>query len=179
MSSNPPGFPASDGRHTMNPFSQVPARCTLLMAFASFRCLAADEPLPPRPPQERDGAATLMHRAEVVRGRNTNSTAAMRLWPLYASPEARMNYVEVAARSGWHFHPDTDHKLYVLEGRVVVMAGTNSSIAIPGDLIIIPKGLRHCYDVPVESGRALLLTFDAPPYDPKKTVPLGTIREAK
>ena len=30
-----------------------------------------------------------------------------------------MNYVEVTGRSGLHFHPDADHKLYVLEGRVV------------------------------------------------------------
>jgi quercetin dioxygenase-like cupin family protein len=83
-----------------------------------------------------------------------------------------MNYVEVAGKSGMHFHPDADHKLYVLEGEVVVIAGTNSNTAIAGDLIIIPKGVRHCYDVPAKGGRALLLTFDAPPYDPGKTVNL-------
>ena len=83
-----------------------------------------------------------------------------------------MNYVEVAGKSGMHFHPDADHKLYVLEGEVVVVAGTNTTTAVAGDLIIIPKGVRHCYDVPTNGSRALLLTFDAPPYDPAKTVNL-------
>jgi len=83
-----------------------------------------------------------------------------------------MNYVEVTSRSKLHFHPDTDHKLYVLEDHVVVIADTNTITAVAGDLIIIPKGVRHCYDVPAKGDRALLLTFDAPPYDPRKTVNL-------
>jgi|GEM_PF-3451245 len=132
----------------------------------------ADERSPARHPEERDGAATLIHRADIVRDRSTNSTAAMRLWPLHETPESRMNYVEVASRSTLHFHPDADHKLYVLEGKVVVIAGTNRTIATVGDLIIIPKGVRHCYDVPAKGEHALLLTFDAPPYDPRKTVNL-------
>jgi len=141
----------------------------LLLCSAIAR---AGEPAPARHPEERDGAAKIIHRNDVIRDRTTNNAARMRLWPLYSSPEARMNYVEVAGRSGMHFHPDADHKLYVLEGEVVVVAGTNSSTAIAGDLIIIPKGVRHSYDVPSKGGRALLLTFDAPPYDPGKTVNL-------
>ena len=90
-----------------------------------------------------------------------------------------MNYVEVAGRSALHFHPDADHKLYVLEGRVVVIAGTNKATATVGDLIIIPKGVRHCYDVPVKGERALLLTFDAPPFDPGKTVVLEPSRRSQ
>jgi quercetin dioxygenase-like cupin family protein len=136
---------------------------------------AADSPSPSpaRHPEERDGAATLIHRADVIRERGTNNpTAPMRLWPVLATPEARMNYVEVAGRSSMHFHPDADHKLYVLEGKVAVTAGTNTVTATTGDLIIIPKGVRHCYDVPARGDRALLLTFDAPPYDPRKTVQL-------
>ena len=139
----------------------------------------ADSQEPRRHPEERDGAATLIHRADVLRDRATNSTAPMRLWPLHATSDARMNYVEVAGRSTLHFHPDADHKLYVLEGRVTVIAGTNSTTAIAGDLIIIPKGVRHCYDVPAKGERALLLTFDAPPYDPRKTVQLETTAAAK
>ena len=83
-----------------------------------------------------------------------------------------MNYVEISGRSAMHFHPDADHKLYVLEGKVVVFAGTNQTTARPGDLIIIPRGVRHCYDVPTQGEKGLLLTFDAPPFDPKKTVNL-------
>lgn len=132
---------------------------------------AADTP-EARHPDERDGAATIIHRADVIHDRSTNNSGPMRLWPLYSTPDSRMNYVEVTGRSGMHFHPDADHKLYVLEGQVVVTAGTNTTTAVAGDLIVIPKGVRHCYDVPAKGDRALLLTFDAPPYDPRKTVNL-------
>jgi quercetin dioxygenase-like cupin family protein len=129
-----------------------------------------------RHPEERDGAPIIIHRSDVIRDGSTNHSGPMRLWPLHSTPEARMNYVEVTGRSGLHFHPDADHKLYVLEGRVVVTAGTNTTTAVAGDLIIIPKGVRHCYDVPAKGDRALLLTFDAPPYDPRKTVNLESAK---
>src|SRR5436305_14997283 len=83
-----------------------------------------------------------------------------------------MNYVEGTCLIVMHLHLDADNKLYVLEGQVVVTAGTNVTTDIAGNLIIIPKGVRHCYDVPAKGDRALLLTFDAPPYDPRKTVNL-------
>ena len=152
------------------------ARGILLATLLAGPATVGEEPAPARHPDERDGAATLIHRADVIRDRGTNSTASMRLWPLHASAESRMNYVEVTGRSSLHFHPDADHKLYVLEGKVAVTAGTNTILATVGDLIIIPKGVRHCYDVPAKGERALMLTFDAPPYDPSKTVQLESPR---
>ena len=152
------------------------ARLILLAVVLVHSATIAEEPAPARHPDERDGTATLIHRADVIRDRGTNSAATMRLWPLYATAESRMNYVEVMGRSSLHFHPDADHKLYVLEGTVTVTAGTNTTIATVGDLIVIPKGVRHCYDVPAKGDRALLLTFDAPPYDPRKTVQLESPR---
>lgn len=136
----------------------------------------ADDPPTGGHPEERNGAAAIIHRADVIRNRDTNSanSAPMRLWPLLSTPEARMNYVEIAGPSSPHFHPDADHRLYVLEGSVVVTAGTNVTTATEGDLIVIPKGVRHSYDVPAKGTRALLLTFDAPPYDPRKTVNVGS-----
>ena len=116
--------------------------------------------------QEIDDTATVLHRDEVLHDRGTGK----HLWPLLATPEARMNYFEVTSRGPLHFHPDADHRLYVLEGSVVVTCGKSTTTCGPGDFIVIPKGVRHCYDVPKPGDRALLLTFDAPPYDPKKTV---------
>jgi len=116
---------------------------------------------------ESDGKPTILHRDDVLRGRGQNGR---HLWPLLSIPEARMNYFEVTGRGALHFHPDADHRLYVLEGTVVVTCGSTVITCGPGDFIIIPKGVRHCYDVPTPGARALLLTFDAPPYDPKKTV---------
>lgn len=144
--------------------------CVAAVAWIVMSGWARAQDAAQRHPAEREGVATILHKADIVKDRSTNGPGRMQLWPLLSTPEARMNYVEVAGPGSTHFHPDADHRLYVLEGRVKVSCGTNTSIAIPGDLIIIPKGVRHSYNVPAPGERALLLTFDAPPYDPAKTV---------
>jgi mannose-6-phosphate isomerase-like protein (cupin superfamily) len=123
-------------------------------------------------PGERAGAAVVIHRADVLPNQSTNGSPRGGLWPLYSSPEARLNYFAVTSRTPMHFHPDSDHRLYVLEGKIVVICGAVTTTNSPGDFIVIPRGVRHSYDVPSVGDRALLLTFDAPPYDPKKTVNL-------
>lgn len=138
--------------------------------LAAFVAGGADTSPQARHPEERDGAATIIHRADVLRNRDPNNLASGGLWPLYSTPDVRMNYFEVTRRSNLHFHPDADHRLYVLEGSLLVTVGTNTVTANVGDFIVIPKGVRHCYDVAEKGGHALLLTFDAPPYDPRKTV---------
>ena len=144
----------------------------LLALLGGFTiCLAAPpESSAPLQPGERSGSATIIRRVDVLPDLSTNGAARGGLWPLYSSAEARLNYFAVAGRTPLHFHPDGDHRLYVLEGKVVVTGGTNITTAAAGDFIVIPKGVRHCYDVPVKGAQALLLTFDAPPYDPRKTV---------
>jgi quercetin dioxygenase-like cupin family protein len=156
----------------LNPSGKLPPYLFAVVHLATSSIIEAADTYSSRHPDERDGTAIIIHKSEVIRDRSTNNSGPMRLWPLHSTPEARMNYVEVTGRSGLHFHPDADHKLYVLEGHVLVIAGTNAITAVAGDLIIIPKGVRHCYDVPAKGERALLLTFDAPPYDPRKTVNL-------
>jgi quercetin dioxygenase-like cupin family protein len=156
----------------LNSWGKLQSYLFAVVLLASSSIVGAADSNSSRHPDERDGTAAIIHRSDVIHDGSTNHSGPMRLWPLHSTPEARMNYVEVTGRSGLHFHPDADHKLYVLEGHVVVIAGTNTTTAIAGDLIIIPKGVRHCYDVPAKGDRALLLTFDAPPYDPRKTVNL-------
>ena len=148
----------------------------LLGLLAVLAIAAGGEAPPARHPGETGGAATIIHRADVLRDRGSSGR---HLWPLYSSADARLNYFEVTGRSALHFHPDGDHRLYVLEGTVVVNAGTNTTIATVGDFIVIPRGVRHSYDVPAKGDRALLLTFDAPPYDPRKTVNLEESLENK
>ena len=115
---------------------------------------------------ELEGVATVLHRDDVLADRG----GGRHLWPLLNTPEARMNFFEVTSRGALHFHPDADHRLYVLEGTVLVTCGAATTKCAAGDFIVIPRGVRHCYDVAAPGGKALLLTFDAPPYDPKKTV---------
>jgi len=140
----------------------------IVLAFC-FGAVAADEPST-RHSEERAGVAKIIHRADVIPNGATNVSPRGGLWPLYSTPEARLNYFEVTGRTALHFHPDAEHRLYVLEGKLVVIAGTNTTTASVGDFIVIPRGVRHCYDVTVPGDRALLLTFDAPPFDPRKTV---------
>lgn len=144
----------------MRPFF---AACCL---FGRLVLSAQEEPKAP-PPAE--GAAIIQHQGDVLK---TRGQEGRHLWPLLATPEARMNYFEVTGRGPLHYHPDADHRLYVLEGTVLVTCGKTTSTCAPGDFIIIPKGVPHCYDVPAKGARALLLTFDAPPYDPARTVSL-------
>jgi quercetin dioxygenase-like cupin family protein len=146
------------------------AKPILVACFLGLCLVTADET---RSSLERGGDATIIHKSDVV------PADGKHLWSLYSSPEARMNYFEVTGRTGLHFHPDADHRLYVLEGELLLTAGTNTTTAKSGDFIVIPKGVRHSYDVPQGGGRALLLTFDAPPYDPAKTVNLEKGERAK
>ena len=127
-------------------------------------------------PPPVEGSAIIRHQADVVQNRGPGGR---HLWPLLSTPEARINYFEVTSRGSLHYHPDADHRLYVLEGTVVVTCGKTTTTCTAGDFIIIPKGVPHCYDVPAKGNRALLLTFDAPPYDPKKTVNLEAKAVAK
>lgn len=121
-------------------------------------------------PGEVSGEAQVIHRSDVMPAASTNAPLRGGLWPLYSSPEARLNYFSVAGPSKPHFHPDSEHRLYVLEGRVVVHCGARTTTNGIGDFIVIPRSVRHSYGVPAPGDHALLLTFDAPPYDPKKTV---------
>ena len=148
------------------------AKVAMLLLAAVTPLGAAETSSPSRHPQEVDGSARIIHKADSIPSQQPTNTSSMRLWPVHSTPESRMNYVEVTGRTSLHFHPDADHKLYVLEGELLVTCGTNTTSARVGDLIIIPRGVRHCYDVPSKGGRALLLTFDAPPFDPRKTVNL-------
>lgn len=139
------------------------ARFALLVLALSLCAVLADEP---GQGLERPGEALVIHKADVMRANGKH------LWSLYSNHDVRMNYFEVTGKSALHFHPDADHRLYVLEGQLLLTAGTNTTTAMPGDFIVIPKGVRHSYDIAEKGGRALLLTFDAPPYDPARTVNL-------
>src|SRR5258706_16393894 len=142
-------------------------KSVLIFALLIQTASAADEPQRKRHPDERDGAATIIHRADVVRDRATNNNAPMRLWPLYSTAEARMNYVEVAGRSAMHFHPDADHKLYVLEGRVAGTPRPNKNFLHVRELTLIPEGAGPLSELAAKGERAVPLEFRMPPFSPR------------
>ena len=64
---------------------------------------------------------------------------------------------------------DAEHSLYVISGEVMVHAGDLETTLQAGDYISIPAGMKHGYRVPADK-TALLISMDAPPYDPQKTI---------
>jgi quercetin dioxygenase-like cupin family protein len=98
------------------------------------------------------------------------------LWRLHQSATSRTNLVEMRGVAGEHIHPDAEHSLYVISGEVKVRAGALETTLREGDYISIPAGMKHGYTVPADK-TALLLSMDAPPYDPQKTIRTGSERK--
>ena len=59
---------------------------------------------------------------------------------------------------GLHFHTKMDELLYIISGRVKVTRGTESILAVAGDVIHIPKRTPHAWKS-YEGPAHLLVTF--------------------
>ncbi len=97
------------------------------------------------------------------------SVSSGKVWRLHESLTSRTNLVEMRGEAGEHIHPDAEHSLYVISGEVRVKAGDVETTLLAGDYISIPAGMKHGYSVPADKP-ALLISMDAPPYDPRKTI---------
>lgn len=104
----------------------------------------------------------LVARPPDIEGRN------VRVWNIRQDPTIRINLVEMSGELALHQHPDAAHSLMVLEGRVRVQAGSEKVEMKKGDFISIPAGVAHKYWSLTE--KTILVSMDAPYYDPKKTV---------
>ena len=124
---------------------------------------AADAPAP------RAAAPTIVRTRELMAREPNPSTATGHVWRLHQSATSRTNLVEMRGEAGEHTHPDAEHSLYVISGEVKVRAGELETTLHAGDYISIPAGMKHGYRVPADKP-ALLISMDAPPYDPRKTM---------
>jgi mannose-6-phosphate isomerase-like protein (cupin superfamily) len=59
----------------------------------------------------------------------------------------------------WHFHPNSDETFLVIEGRLAIDFESGSLELDPGQLVTIPRGIRH-RTRPV-SARSVNLTFES------------------
>jgi len=125
---------------------------------------AADAPTPPR-----QIAPTIVRTRELMEREPNPSSSGGHVWRLHQSATSRTNLVEMRGEAGEHIHPDAEHSLYVISGEVKVRAGDLETTLGPGDYISIPAGMKHGYTVPADKP-ALLISMDAPPYDPQKTI---------
>jgi quercetin dioxygenase-like cupin family protein len=125
---------------------------------------AADAPAP-----AGAAAPTLVRTRELMAREPNPGTTTSHVWRLHQSATSRTNLVEMAGEAGEHIHPDAEHSLYVISGEVMVRAGALETTLRAGDYISIPAGMKHGYSVPADK-RALLISMDAPPYDPQRTI---------
>jgi mannose-6-phosphate isomerase-like protein (cupin superfamily) len=114
------------------------------------------------------GAPTVVRQAELIKSRaRTGGNAS--IWTIRQTDLLRVNMVEMRGTLARHRHPDAEHSLLVFAGRVAVEVGDRREEIVlgRGDYISIPRGVAHQYRVVGES--ALLISMDAPYYDPAKT----------
>jgi len=114
------------------------------------------------------GMPTIVRTHELMK-REPAPANGSHLWSLHHSATSRTNLVQMSGEAGEHIHPDAEHSLYVISGEVTVRAGGIETILHAGDYISIPAGMKHGYTVPANKP-ALLISMDAPPYDPQKTI---------
>src|SRR5256885_134408 len=119
-------------------------------------------------PAPATGPTIVRTRELMAREPNSSSTAG-HVWRLHQSATSRTNLVEMRGEAGEHIHPDAEHSLYVISGEVMVRAGDVATTLRAGDYVSIPAGMKHGYSVPAAKP-ALLISMDAPPYDPQKTI---------
>jgi mannose-6-phosphate isomerase-like protein (cupin superfamily) len=70
------------------------------------------------------------------------------------------NKLQLAKARGefvWHAHPDTDDLFLVVEGRLVIDLPDRSVELGPGELFVVPKGVRHR---PRADGEAQILLIE-------------------
>ncbi|MBI3549433.1 MAG: cupin domain-containing protein [Elusimicrobia bacterium] len=136
-------------------------RLSILAPLLTF-VLASAPALSEEPP-------LILRRAEIF-GRAPDVDAPnVRVWTLRNNGVGRTNLVEMLGCLPLHRHPDADHSLLVLQGRVEVKAGGVKTVLSEGDYITIPPNVPHGYRV--IGDRALLISADAPFY--RKTEPLS------
>lgn len=147
------------------PTYRAVARATIAASLAV--CVTAVSAQPASP--AADARALVLRRDEVMTRTPVVNVPGVKVWSMRRHGTARTNLVEFSGRAPMHQHPDADHTLLVLEGALWVRAGADEVKLSAGDYISIPPNMPHGYWVD-PGARALLVSFDAPAYDEKKTV---------
>lgn len=91
----------------------------------------------------------------------------VKVWNIRQNETIRINLVEMSGELRLHQHPDAEHSLMLIEGSVRARVGAEEVLMKKGDYLSIPAGVPHKYWALEKS---LLVSMDAPYYDPAKTV---------
>jgi len=90
------------------------------------------------------------------------------LWTLKKTDIFRINLVKMQDQGKKHEHPDAEHTIMIIEGEIKAEIGEKTMLLKKGDIISIPKGMPHKYLV--VGKQAIIVSMDAPYYDPSKTI---------
>ncbi len=90
------------------------------------------------------------------------------LWTIKRTDTIRINLVQLSGELKLHKHPDAEHSIFVLSGKIEALIGKDHILLKDGDFVSIPKDMPHKYIV--RGKKALIISMDAPYYDPAKTV---------
>ena len=113
---------------------------------------------------------TLVRHEKLYRSKPDIEGKNVKVWSIKQNETIRINLVEMFGELSLHKHPDAEHSLMVLEGKVRVQVGPETLTIEKGDFISIPAGVPHKYWSLTKISK--LISMDAPYYDPKKTVTL-------
>jgi mannose-6-phosphate isomerase-like protein (cupin superfamily) len=58
--------------------------------------------------------------------------------------ELKVQVVKVRGEFVWHAHPDTDDFFLVLDGELTIQLEDGDVVLGPGELYVVPRGVRHC-----------------------------------
>lgn len=58
--------------------------------------------------------------------------------------ELMVKVFEAAGEFTWHEHADTDELFLVLTGELTIQLADGDVVLGPGDLYVVPRGVRHC-----------------------------------
>jgi mannose-6-phosphate isomerase-like protein (cupin superfamily) len=71
----------------------------------------------------------------------------------------------------WHDHQNEDELFFIVKGRMVLKLRDGDITLLPGEFVIVPRGVEHC-PVADEETHVLLL-------EPKTTVNTGDVRNER
>lgn len=113
---------------------------------------------------------TLVEYKQLISRKPDTDGKNVRVWNIRQDGTIRINLVEMSGELKMHKHPDADHSLMVLEGEVRVQIAEKQLVVAKGDFISVPADVPHKYWALTTT--AILVSMDAPYYDPRNTVSL-------
>lgn len=141
-----------------------------MLLFSVLLLLSLD--VSAQPKVEED--VLLLRRAELLNREPDRQGHGVKVWTMRRDEHSRTNLVELRGELPRHIHPDARHTILVLEGEIWFQKGEDSEevLLVEGDYVSIGAGVPHKYRV--RTKRGLIMSFDAPAYNPKETIYLET-----